>query len=184
VSLVPGIERDFHPGPDWTLTQFSKAGYTKTSGQADDAVLIGTGLRSARRRDGTVTDASGQIRPRAYEYLLYSELNLALADLRGPLLGDQFLRLRNAVATDFATAVMLGGHRLRIAPYLLVDAYVMPPTSPLTGHDADRWQKELGFSLTLDPRPSRLGIALPALGVSYRIAGELSGWRLAIGAPF
>jgi hypothetical protein len=66
----------------------------------------------------------------------------------------------------------------------VVDLYVEPPNSPVTGRDVQRRQTELGVSLSLDPPPSRLGIPLPALGLSYRIAGDLSGWRLAIGAPF
>jgi hypothetical protein len=184
VSVVPGIERDFGITPNWSLTQFSKAGYTKTSGNADDAVLIGLGLRSNLRRPGVTLDEDGAVKPRAIEYLIYHELNLAIADLRGKLPGDHFLRLRTAVEGDLATPLTLGEHRLRVAPYVILDDYINPPTSPLTGRDADRYQKEIGFSLSLAPSPSRLGVPLPALGVSYRIAGELSGWRLAIGAPF
>ncbi len=184
VSLVPGIERDFGITDNWSLTQFSKAGYTKASGNAADAVLFGLGLRSNLRRPGVQFDEDGAVKPRSQEFLLYNELNLAVADLRGPPPGDHFLRLRTAVEGDFATPLAVGERRLRVAPYTLLDAYINPPTSPLTGRDADRYQKEIGFSLSLYPRSSRLGIALPALGVSYRIAGELSGWRLAIGAPF
>ena len=184
ISLVPGIERDFPLASNWSLTEFTKAGYTKASGNAADAVLIGLGLRSNVRRPGVTVDTDGNVSPRAWEYLLYNELNLAVADLRGPLPGDHFLRLRTAVAGDFATPATLGEHTLRASPYLLLDAYLHPPTSPITGRDADHYQKEIGISLSLEPRPSRLGVPLPALGVSYRIAGELSGWRLAIGAPF
>jgi hypothetical protein len=146
--------------------------------------MFGLGLRSNLRRAGTTLGSDGEIKPRAFEYVVYNELNLAVADIRGPLPGDSFLRLRSAVLGDFATGIDTGEHRLRAAPYALLDVYFKPPTSPLTGRDADRYQKEVGFSFSLDPRPRWLGIPLPALGLSYRIAGDLSGWRLAIGAPF
>jgi hypothetical protein len=142
------------------------------------------GLRSTWRRPGTRVDRQGTVLPRALEYVLANELNLAVADLRGPLPGDAFLRLRNAAQWDFGTPAHLGDRQLRVAPYVLLDVYVEAPTSPITHRDADRYQKEVGFSLGLDPRPTALGIPLPALGVSYRIAGDLSGWRLAFGAPF
>ena len=184
VSVVPGIEQDHSLTPDWWLTHFGKAGYTKASGHAADSVQFGLGLRSTWRRPGTRTDSRGTVVPRRLEYVLFSELNLAVADLRGPLPGDSFLRLRNAAQWDFGTSLHLGERRLRLAPYLLFDVYIEAPTSPITHRDADRYQKEVGFSLSLDPRPAALGISLPALGVSYRIAGNLSGWRLAFGMPF
>ena len=169
VSLVPGIERDVALTPDWTLTHFLRAGYTRTSGQAANAVVAATGLRSVLQRPG---------------YRVHSELSYAVADLRGPLPGDAFLRLRNAIQGDLPAPLPAGERRLHVAPFLLVDLYAEPPRSPVTGRDTQRRQTELGLSLTLEPRPTRLGIPLPALGISYRFAGDLSGWRLAIGAPF
>lgn len=169
VSLVPGIERDVPLTPDWTLTHFLRAGFTRTSGRAANAVVAATGLRSL------------VLRPR---YQFYSELTYAVADLRGPPPGDAFLRVRNAIQGDLPAPLPSGERRLHIAPYLMVDLYAQPPTSPVSGRDAQRRQTELGLSFTLDPRPTRLGIPLPAVGLSYRFAGDLSGWRLAIGAPF
>jgi hypothetical protein len=94
VSLVPGIERDFPVTPRWTLTQSLRAGYTKTSGQDTDAVVAAIGLRSALLEPG---------------YLLYTELNYAVADLRGPLPSDAFLRLRNAIQGDISNPMPAGG---------------------------------------------------------------------------
>jgi hypothetical protein len=34
------------------------------------------------------------------------------------------------------------------------------------------------------PRPVILGVPLPRLGIGYREAGVLSGWRLVLGDPF
>jgi hypothetical protein len=169
VSFVPGIENDFQASPGWTLTQFVHAGYTRTSGTAPDAVVAGIGLRSTLR--------SG---PGLYQ----AEVRYAVADLRGPLAGDAFLRLRNALQADLPTPATAGTRRLQLAPFLIVDDYAVPPTSPLTGRKAQHLQAEAGFTLNLAPRPSRLGVPLPSIGLSYRSAGDLSGWRLAIGAPF
>jgi hypothetical protein len=36
----------------------------------------------------------------------------------------------------------------------------------------------------LRPEPTIWGIELPRLGIAYREAGQLSGWRLVFGTPF
>jgi hypothetical protein len=43
---------------------------------------------------------------------------------------------------------------------------------------------ETGLMLRLRPMPSIWGIAAPRLGLSYRFADELSGWRFVIGETF
>jgi hypothetical protein len=45
-------------------------------------------------------------------------------------------------------------------------------------------QLELGFSLKGEPRPQLGPLRWPRLGFGYRFAGQFSGWRIVIGAPF
>ena len=184
VSLVPGLEGDWDVAPNWRLTPYVKAGFTKTSGRQSNVASFGLGLRSDLLRPGATRNADGQVVPRAFEYTFHQELNLAVADMRGTAPGDQFLRWRNGLELDRHTGLIWHNRQLRIAPFALLDTYLEPPTSILTGRKTDRWQGEVGFSLSLSPAPQLLGAAVPALGFSYRIAGELSGWHLAIGRPF
>ena len=184
VSLVPGLEGDWDVASTWRLTPYVKAGFTKTSGRQSNVASFGLGLRSDLLRPGALRNADGQVVPRAFEYTFHQELNLAVADMRGTAPSDQFLRWRNGVEIDRDTGLTWHNRQLRIAPFALLDTYLDPPLSILTGRKADRWQGEVGFSVGLSPAPQLLGAAVPALGFSYRIAGELSGWHLAIGRPF
>lgn len=184
VSLMPGLEGDWDVASNWRLTPYGKAGFTKTSGRQSNVASFGVGLRSDLLRPGATRNADGRVLPRAFEYTFHQELNLAVADIRGAARGDQFLRWRNGIEVDRDTGLSWYGRQLRFAPFALLDAYLEPPLSIITGRKSDRWQGEVGFSLSLSPAPQLLGAAVPALGFSYRIAGELSGWHLAIGRPF
>ena len=184
VSLMPGLEGDWDVAANWRLTPYAKAGFTKTSGGQANVASFGAGRRSDLLRPGATRNAEGTVLPRALEYTFHQELNLAVADLRGPAPSDQFLRLRQGLEVDWDSGFGQAGRQLRIAPFALLDTYLAQPMSIITGRRVDRWQGEVGFSLSLFPAPQRLGLAVPALGFSYRIAGDLSGWHLAIGRPF
>lgn len=166
VSLVPGIEMDLHPAPNWTVTPFAKAGYTRSSRQAPDAIQAGAGLRSR------VSFAVGD---------LYTELNLAKAVLRGDALDDHFLRLRNGVERVLPPFNASGW---RWAPWVQVDTYLHAPRSPASGLPAQTVQTTVGVSLFRQPPPQLWRMDLPAVGLAYRIAGDQSGWYLAFGRPF
>ncbi|MEP7314734.1 MAG: hypothetical protein ABI859_19280 [Pseudomonadota bacterium] len=183
-SLTPGIETDLDLRSNWRLTPWAKAGYTWTSGAGSDSVNFGLGFRSTLLRPGATFDAGEGAPKRAVEYQFYNEVRAAAADLRGELPGDEFLRLRSALRLDLATGARPWKRELRVAPYLLVDLYLDAPTAPVSGVSADRLQQEVGLSLTLTPRPRWWLISLPGLGLGYRFAGSLSGWRLAFGMPF
>lgn len=184
VSLMPGLEGDWDVAANWRLTPYVKAGFTKTSGRQANVAAFGTGLRSDLLRPGATRNDLGEVQPRALEYTFHQELNLAVADLRGPAPSDQFLRLRQAIEVDWDSGLGSADRQLRVAPFALLDTYLVQPMSILTGRKVERWQGEIGFSLSLFPAPQRLGMGVPALGFSYRIAGDLSGWHLAIGRPF
>lgn len=166
VSLVPGVEKDWRPTDNWTVTPFAKAGYTRSSSQAPDAVQFGTGLRSRVHYD--IGD-------------IYTEFNIAAAVLRGDTPDDHFVRLRNGVERVLPA---LDGSDWRYAPWLQVDTYLHAPRSPASGQPAQTVQTTVGISAFKQPVRRVLGIPVPALGVAYRIAGDQSGWYLAFGRPF
>ena len=43
---------------------------------------------------------------------------------------------------------------------------------------------EVGLAFNGSPQPRLWRIGWPRLGISYREAGVVSGWRLVLGAPF
>ena len=45
-------------------------------------------------------------------------------------------------------------------------------------------QMELGLTFNSAPRLQILSWRLPRVGFGYRLAGDFSGWRLVVGAPF
>jgi len=166
VSLVPGIEKDYRPAGNWTVTPFAKAGYTRSSSQAPDAVQFGAGVRSR------INYGFGDV---------FTELNVATAVLRGDTADDHFVRLRNGVERVLNP---LPNSPWRFAPWAQIDMYLHAPRSPVTGSPAQNVQSTVGISAFEQTERRLLGIKMPALGVAYRIAGDQSGWYLAFGRPF
>ncbi len=75
-------------------------------------------------------------------------------------------------------------HQPEFGLYGVVDLIVDPPTAPLAGADQEPLQMELGVTFATRPRLKIWKWDAPRLGFGYRFAGDLSAWRLVIGAPF
>jgi hypothetical protein len=68
--------------------------------------------------------------------------------------------------------------------YGIFDFVGDPPTAPLAGARQVPGQAEFGITFATRPRIRIWRFDAPRLGFGYRIAGELSGWRLVLGTPF
>jgi hypothetical protein len=66
----------------------------------------------------------------------------------------------------------------------VIDIYFNAPEGPASGISARTLQFEVGLMLNLTPNWEIHGVPLPRLGLGYREAGVLSGWRLVLGEPF
>ena len=73
---------------------------------------------------------------------------------------------------------------VQFSPYAVVDIYFNAPEGPASGISARTLQFEVGLMLNVTPNWQIFGVPLPRLGLGYREAGVLSGWRLVIGEPF
>ena len=173
VAFVPGIQFSFKAGEHWTLLPYAQAGASVADQSEVETSLFGAGLRAERSLP------TGKFEGRFAGELIYSGVRY-----RGDLPNDDFVRLRNGVSLDRAIGRQRSGRSLRLGFFSHVDVYLDPPTGPTTGIDVPRVQFESG--LLLDTRPSLkiLRIPLPSVGLSYRFAGDLSGVRFVIGAPF
>lgn len=169
-TLMPGIEFDLPLRNDWTLTPWIRAGASFAEGTSD-GLLYGIGTRLDREQEhGGNTVAQRH------------ELGLVNVNYRHHS-GDSFLRLRNAVDARRPTVPLGFGHRLLAGVYGILDFVPNPPAAP-AGVKPSALQLETGITFNGDPRPKLGPLRWPRLGFGYRFAGDFSGWRIVIGAPF
>lgn len=171
-SVVPGLELDYLLGGDWHLVPYARAGFSLASSSVD-GLLHGAGVRIERRaREGT------------WDALLRTDLAYAGVRYRHEAPGDTFLRLRQGFDFTRAMGPTWRRHRLEVGLYGIFDLIADPPTVPLAGAREVPAQAEFGITLATRPR-LRIGrFDAPRVGMGYRIAGELSAWRLVLGVPF
>ena len=171
-SVVPGLELDYLLPRDWHLIPYVRAGFSVASSSVD-GWLYGAGVRAERRVDFHGWDA-----------FVRSDLAYAGVKYRRDAPGDQFIRLRQGF--DFTRGVdwTLRGREVEFGLYGVFDIIVDPPTAPVAGAEEAPLQAEFGFTISTRPRIQVWKFDLPRLGFGYRMAGELSAWRLLIGSPF
>jgi hypothetical protein len=68
--------------------------------------------------------------------------------------------------------------------YGIADFLLDPPAVPVAPATQQSWQFEAGIMLGTRPLFRIWRFDAPRIGLGYRLAGEFSGWRLAIGTPF
>jgi hypothetical protein len=173
LSLEPGVELDYWLSDVWDLYPYVKAGGTFASSAQINAVIYGAGLRSDYRFDAL--GGSG---------LWRAELAHAAVHYEAELPNDSFTRLRNGVELRRSLAWTYRGRAVQLAPYGFTDIYFDAPSGPASGISARTVQFEVGLMLNMTPEWQIRGFSLPRIGVGYRVAGVLSGWRLVIGDPF
>jgi len=103
---------------------------------------------------------------------------------RGGLPRDAFMRWRNGVQATQGLGLSIARHEAEGGLFAVLDWYLDPPTGPLTGIDIPALQFEAGVMLGTRPALRWGRIPIPRIGLSYRFAGDVSAWRLVLGAPF
>lgn len=171
-SLMPGVEFDFPQGEGWTLTPWLRAGASFSAGQSD-GLLFGAGMR---------LHWAGELGGVSVDRL--HELVLAAVDYRSNLPGDRFLRLRNAADLRRPMLRVTPTRHLLAGVYVIADIVTDPPDVPLEVGTQSTMQLELGVTFNTDPRPRIARWRWPRVGFGYRMAGDFSGWRIVVGAPF
>ena len=169
-SIMPGFEFDFLLRKDWVLTPWLRAGASFAEGNSD-GLLWGLGARVGRELEFDEVSLTQR-----------HEVGLVAVNYRG-LPNDRFLRQRNAVDLRQPTFPIGFGRRLLVSAYSILDVVPDPPAAP-AGVKPSVVQLEAGVTLNGDPRPQIGSWRWPRLGFGYRFAGEFSGWRIVIGAPF
>ena len=68
--------------------------------------------------------------------------------------------------------------------FAVLDVYPQAPTGALIGTQLPVVNLEAGLTFNWSPLPRVWRFDWPRLGISYREAGIVSGWRIVLGAPF
>jgi hypothetical protein len=173
-SLEPGVELDYWLTDAWHLYPYVRAGSTWSSSSQIDAFIYGSGVRSDYRFPAF--DSDGLWRA----VLQYAGVHYH----NSPLPNDYFTRLRNGVEGRRNLNVTWDGRRVQLAPYAVMDVYFHAPEDPASGLASRTVQFETGLMWGVAPMWRLWGLDLPRLGLGYRFAGSLSGWRIVIGDPF
>lgn len=172
LSVMPGVVLDWPLADDWHLRPHVGVGASFVQGNAD-AWLASAGLRLERRREqGALT------------FTRRHELAVAAVHYRTAQPDDQFVRVRQAVTVERISGRAGRARRPMLGAYAMLDVVPDPPDVPLSAGNQGLVQFELGFTLDAAPALRLGGVALPGIGLGYRVAGDFSGWRLVIGAPF
>jgi len=174
VSLEPGVQLDWWLNNAWHLYPYVKAGATYASSSEVNAIIYGAGVRSDYRFDAL----DGKCLWRA-------ELAYAGVHYQSELPNDSFTRLRNGLELRRnLPSWEFRGRALQLGPYVFTDIYFNAPQGPASGISARTVQVEAGLMFDIVPGWQINGWPLPRLGIGYRDAGILSGWRLVLGDPF
>jgi hypothetical protein len=172
LSFEPGVELNYWINDSWDLYPYVKAGGTLASSAEVNALIWGAGIRSDYRFD--VFASAG---------LWRAQLAYAGAHFHDSP-NQSFTRLRNGVELRRSLNLTWRSRALELAPYAIADIYFEAPSGPASGISPRTFQYELGLMCGFSPRWEIYGVPLPRLGIGWREAGILSGWRLVLGDPF
>ncbi len=178
ISVEPGAELEYHITEAWRLFPYVKGGGAFASSAGSNALIYDVGLRS----DYLFPGKGGAVLYRAD--LGHAGVHYTGTVPPGISRNDSFSRLRDAVEWRRNIGWSIHDRHVEISPYGIADIYIDPPSASALGIARRAVQLETGVMFGVSPMWTIHGFALPRLGVSYRVAGEFSGWRLSIGDPF
>jgi hypothetical protein len=173
LSFEPGVQLDYWLSDAWHVYPYIKAGGTFASSTQINALIYGAGIRSD------------------YRFAAFGSAGLWRVDLahagvhyHSDLPNDSFTRLRDGLELRRNFGWSLRARQAQPGLYGVTDIYLDAPSGPASGIAARTVQFEAGLMFGADPMWQIHGIPMPRLGIGYRVAGVLSGWRLVIGDPF
>lgn len=172
LTFAPGIEFEFRPREDWSVRPWASIGFAFLS-DAADARTTAAGIDADRITPIPVGELQWSTRI-SYTHASYTG---------GCMPDDDMGRARTGLEWRRPTPWNPWNRRLVYGPYAIGEWIFDPPVSVVPGKEVPRLALETGVMLGLDPMPELWGIRMPRIGLSYRFAGDFSGWRLVLGGP-
>jgi hypothetical protein len=171
-SVVPGFELDKALPSGWHVIPYVRAGASVASSSVD-GILYGAGVKFENLYD-------------VEEWTVLQRAELAYSGViyRKETPNDQFFRIRQGFDFTRGMGVRLRGHELEFGFYSIIDFIGDPPSAPLADAGQEPFQVELGITLSSRPRFKIWRFDTPRVGFGYRMAGDLSAWRIVLGVPF
>jgi hypothetical protein len=171
-SITPGVELQYELARGWQLFPYARFGASFASSDVD-AMLYASGVRADYTRSLT-----------PWDWLVRTELSYAGVDFRADVPDDDYVRFRNASELRRGIGRYVRGRELECGLYAILDAITDPPRVLVEGGVTEPLQFESGIMLGVRPAWRVRRVPLPRIGIGYRFAGELSGFRFVIGSPF
>ena len=184
VSFEPGVQLDYWMHEDWHVYPYAKGGFTYSSTTELNALIYSLGVRSDVRF--SLFDGAGMWRSELLRAgVHYTHAGTTQADGSvTPLPDDAFTRWRNGVELRHVFGAPFHEHRAEAGVYGIIDIYSDAPSGPASGISTRTVQYEGGLMFGTNPTWGLWGWPLPRLGIGYRAAGALTGWRIVFGDPF
>ena len=171
-TFTPGLELEFRPAEHWSVRPYMEGGLSFMSSAQTDSRIATLGVDADHLVEASGGEVQSSIR------ISYSNV-----DYRGCLPDDDMGRLRTGVEWRHPMPLSVAGRRFVYGVFGVGEWIFDFPQLQVPGSDFEPLQAEIGVMLGLVPMPEIRGIRLPRLGLSYRFAGDYSGWRFVIGAP-
>jgi hypothetical protein len=184
LSFEPGVQLDYWLHEDWHVYPYVKAGATYSSTTELNALIYSLGVRSDVRF--SILDGAGMWRSellRAGVHYTHAGVTQPDGSVE-PLPANAFTRWRNGVELRHRFGPPFRDRRAEVGVYGIIDIYSDPPSGPASGISTRTVQYETGLMLGTNPTYQVWGIAVPRIGIGYRAAGALTGWRIVFGDPF
>ena len=171
-SVVPGVELDHEMGGDWHFIPYARAGFSVASSSVD-GWLYGTGFRLERN-----AELNG------WDTLFRTEVAFAGVDLSP-------WHCRRSLCPDttrhsISRAARMAGPRSRDRVRRLRDLRCDPRPADRAPRRRERAAPagRVGITFATRPRIKLWHFDAPRIGFGYRIAGDVSAFRIVLGVPF
>ena len=171
-SATPGIALDFALHRSWYLSPYIQGG-ASFAGRNLDGWVYGAGVRMTRTTMRDSTEVENR-----------HELTFTGVSWQHNLPNERFVRLRQAARVSNGTGLRWRGYEAEGGTYAILDVILDSPRPAIADARQEKVQAE--FGLLIGTRPGfTIGRSGPLrLGIGYRVAGEMSGFRLVLGSAF
>lgn len=175
LSFVPGLEREYHPGSQWTLIPYFDFGLSKNFSSKEDIILYSTGLTANYMLDWIDENHlwSNKIWYAAY-HLLSTEAR------------DDFGTLQTGLDFNLPWHLSTSIPDMRITVYGLLASYLKPIRFVDKNNDIENVYRsvEMGITLTSPDFGDKYLWGLNQIGLGYRDGDGVRVFRLVLGSPF